>query len=754
MKRIIFTLLLCNLLSFSFSQSTETITLQEEYNDENRMLIEFHLPAFEIIDTNFIEEYEIDEIFNYIRIYDEFGIIDSVGLPQLPQLTFDLHIPYDAVDITVEIVSDTRHEMTVLRKIMPTQEDISNEEPIFNFQINDEYYNSSGGFCNLFVQLTEDFIVFGEHGISLTVFPFVYNPQENSLTVLTNAVFVVSYTRTGEVSETYSSEAKENYLSNIFKNYHKSGGNPIIGRYLMITPPEYENTLTYFANYKRNIGFDVEVVTVTAGSSVATVKNIIQNRYNNTSTRPDYVLLVGEVNEIPAYEGNEDMTDLDNPITDLGYSLLEGNDNLADVFLGRFSVSEENGNEELKNMINKTIFMEMNMHRFAKKAKFMAGTDASSSYMENQFKKGHDYVIPYSFKPLGYDCQKLYQSSINADAAALSDNPLFYLYSGHASAAGFNGVDSTKITNATNTVFPCVFVFACKAGNFAYTTDTTDACIGEHYIRAKDRGGVAYFGSSVTTYNNPDETLEKKIFGDAFLKDEQNLAVIINLGKRRFSYTSVTNKKIKRYIKAYNLLGDPSFDTKGIGCKESFTFYYPEVFESGAEVTYRANDFIENNNSFVVESGADVKLLAGNSVRLKPGFHAKAGSNVSIQIIPCNDGIIRKSMAGNDNDEIDDATEEIVEQKKDEIINPALFSVFPNPTSDEFSLAYTLDSSSFVQIDLYDMQGGFIKNFLKLPQQEAGTYYHNFSLSGLPIGMYLLVFKTASKTITNKIIKH
>ena len=108
--------------------------------------------------------------------------------------------------------------------------------------------------------------------------------------------------------------------------------------------------------------------------------------------------------------------------------------------------------------------------------------------------------------------------------------------------------------------------------------------------------------------------------------------------------------------------------------------------------------------NFEVESGANVKLLAGNSVRLKPGFHAKAGSNVSIQIILCNDGVIRKFLAGDDNDEIDDVTEDIVEQKKDEIINPALFSVFPNPTNDEFSLAYTLDSNSFVQIVLYTMQ--------------------------------------------------
>ena len=52
------------------------------------------------------------------------------------------------------------------------------------------------------------------------------------------------------------------------------------------------------------------------------------------------------------------------------------------------------------------------------------------------------------------------------------------------------------------------------------------------------------------------------------------------------------------------------------------------------------------------------------------------------------------------------------------------------------------------------MQGGIIKNFLKLSQQEAGMYYYNFSLSELSKGLYIIVFKNASKTITNKIIKH
>jgi len=249
--------------------------------------------------------------------------------------------------------------------------------------------------------------------------------------------------------------------------------------------------------------------------------------------------------------------------------------------------------------------------------------------------------------------------------------------------------------------------------------------------------------------------MEKKIFGDAFLKDEQNLAIIINLGKRRFTYVAgIRDKRKTTYLKAYNLLGDPSFDTKGIGCKQSFTFYYPEVFKYGSEITYRANDFIENNNTFVVESGANVKLLAGNRITLKPGFKAEAGSNVSIQIVSCNNGLIQKSLTENAHNEITDIAKNVIEQDTDKLINPAMFSIFPNPTNDDFSLAYTLEDSSFVQIDLYNMSGAYIKNFLQLPQQESGVYYYNFSLSGLSSGTYILIFKNTSRTISNKIIKH
>jgi len=453
----------------------------------------------------------------------------------------------------------------------------------------------------------------------------------------------------------------EDYLYNLIENYKKKETKQFPkGRYLIITPVEYENMLEYFANYKRNIGFDVSIVnTNTTGKTPSDIKKFIQSQYNNASTMPTFILLVGDVNSIPAYEGNPTGKIKTNPISDLEYVLLSGNDYFADVNLGRFSVENV---EQLKNIINKTIFMEVNLHLFEKKAVFIAGDEKKGVwnryYMTNSFKKGHRYVIENSFISLGYRCTELFKPDLKSVMNALNNNPLFYLYAGHGNFTLFAGksfdLGSREVYSAFNTIFPFVFSFACKTGNFAQT------CIGEHFIRANNRGAVAFLGCSVNSQTNTDKTIEKKIFGDAF-KDERYLSSMINLGMKRFATTAGPLKKIREiFLKAYNLLGDPSFDLKGV-------------------------------------------------------FAATIHN--------------------------------------DTITNPALFSVFSNPLDDTFSLVYTLETESFVQIDICASSGESLKNILQLTPQKQGCYYLNFSLTDLSSGLYELVLKDASRTITTPIIK-
>jgi len=328
----------------------------------------------------------------------------------------------------------------------------------------------------------------------------------------------------------------------------------------MITPPEFDSVLSYFAHYKQSIGFEVKVVTTNeTGATADSIKNYIQHQYNDVSTRPVFVLLVGGVDKIPAYEGDESGEVEKKPISDLGYALLEGNDLFADVFLGRFPV---NNAKQLENIIEKTIYMEKNIASFEKKALFIAGDERKGAwnrvYMTNTYKAGHKYVIRNSFIPLGYECKELEQPNKEEVLEALSANPLFFIYAGHGAPRALVGnsffLSQKDLSTATNTVFPVVFSFACKTGNFAQKS------IGEAFICEKEKGAVAFYGSSVVSRTNADPIIERKILGDAFLKDARYLSEMINLGMKRFAKSVGISKKRKEiYMKSYNLLGDPSF---------------------------------------------------------------------------------------------------------------------------------------------------------------------------------------------------
>lgn len=154
---------------------------------------------------------------------------------------------------------------------------------------------------------------------------------------------------------------------------------------------------------------------------------------------------------------------------------------------------------------------------------------------------------------------------------------------------------------------------------------------------------------------------------------------------------------------------------------------------------------------FTIQPGADVSLKAGNEIILRPGFHA-AGGDFEAKIEPCNSNPVVMSFIPQQEEEKKE--EEDKTNIKDRIIDPARFSIFPNPTKSEFSVSYTLDKNDFVKLELYTINGSKLKTLLNVNNQTAGNYYFNFSVSELSAGIYILVFTSSSKKYTYKLIKN
>ncbi|GAB4287489.1 MAG: hypothetical protein Kow0068_13290 [Marinilabiliales bacterium] len=714
------------IILFSQKNIPEGLTItQNGYN----YIINFALPSYSFDTISVTKPDGTSEDFIDFITNEDFGIIDTIGLPQLPQLTFMFAIPYESnvPDIIIQNVQE--QEIYVSNRIYPFQKPVSTDPDsiIPQFTIDENYYNATGIYYDP-VAITDEFIVAGVKGIRITICPFTYNPSQNKITVRTNIVFEIPMV--GQITtKCAESSILDSFFKSLFINEVPLQKSVTKGNYLIITAPDYQSTITYFANYKRNIGYNVTVVsTNTTGTSNDNIKDYIQTRYDNTSTRPVFVLLVGDTDKIPCWIGKHRT----HPKTDLYYATLEGgnNDRVPDVFLGRFSTRTT---ADLQNIINKTIYMETNIHNLSKKAVFLAD-DFWKTYKEG----AHNTVIDDAFEPNNYTCLKLYAddgATSNDAINALNDNQIFMLYAGHGNSSRISDpkVEDDDIQNLTNIVYPFGFSFACSTNKFE-----KDECFGEAWIR-KNHGGVAYYGATHATFVKLDNVLEKKIFKHAWYNNnKEQLSPMIKLGMEKFCNNLYTITRRKKYREMYNLMGDPSLITIGIGCLTDYIFANAEVFHAGDIITYHAANNITNNADFFIESGADVTLKAGNSIVLKPGFHAEAGSHFHASIEPCNSSKSMKSLNSNENvnTENEDNKRTVLENVYENKVN-----AYPNPFSRQTTLEYTLQETSDVNIEVYNLLGEkmLIEN---INNKEQGTHTYNISGVNFQNGIYIIKVQT------------
>jgi hypothetical protein len=504
--------------------------------------INFVLPSYKLnTETVGNEKYYTIEI-------PEYGVISEVGLPALPQLSFNMFISYQEANPSVNVISLSSEVKELKQQIYPFQQPWEKNNPLSErpFTIDRSYYNSAGKVYPT-IEISEPFIINGVKGVIVTIHPFNYNPVENKLTIVNSGEFRLNLNN--YVSPVFGkSRSFNNFFKNIFANYEysteMSGGN-----YLIITAPAYESDLTPFVDFKVSTGFTVDVFnTNTTGTTNTAIKAFIQQRYDNLATRPDYILLVGDVANIPSWTGSGS----DNPTTDLNYVQLEGGDYFADAFIGRYSVTNVT---HLGNAIDKSIFMESYVGSLDKKNVFMASND---NYTISE--GTHNYVIDTYFDPAGYTNLKLYCHTYNATTQqlinALNDNQIFAIYSGHGSETSWADgppLNQSQVNALTNTWYPYVYSFACLTGSFGYSE-----CFGETWLRTA-HGASSFYGSSVTSYWDEDDVLERNVIKAMF---EDELTRVTPMFVQGMIYLvdhyGGINGTTLRYMEMYNLMGDPS----------------------------------------------------------------------------------------------------------------------------------------------------------------------------------------------------
>lgn len=422
----IYKALLAILVFISINTKAQDRSISVVSQNNSSVIFDFNLSNFTVIDTVLDSKYNVNQTFSYIYIDDlNYGIIDSLGWPQMPQLTFNVYLPYNATNTTVGFVSNDEISFNVPYQILPQQEHLFYDTTnIYSFSKDDRCYSSSSWIYTNGAIISNEFNVFGAKGISVTIFPFSYNPSNYLINACLSGRITINYELDERITETPRRYTKttENYLGRFFDNYPARSTDLSKERYLMIVDSTYKSTLNRFVNYKSNVGFDVNIVTTQEiGGDVLSIKAYIQNLYDNINTRPEYVLLVGDANTIPISSGKDGIES--DPITDLNYSRLDGEDYFADVFLGRFPI---NSTYQLENIINKTIYTETNLPYLYDIVYLIAGD--GNSWECRQFEKAHDHIVKNTFEPLGFHWNKYYQPTLAEVQEALSYNPKYFYW--------------------------------------------------------------------------------------------------------------------------------------------------------------------------------------------------------------------------------------------------------------------------------------------------------------------------------------
>lgn len=331
--------------------------------------------------------------------------------------------------------------------------------------------------------------------------------------------------------------------------------------YLIITSEKYihSNILDEFITY-RSAEFSVEVIVNTdIGSDDGDFKSYLMQK------NPNYVLLVGNYTDFPAKT-----IPYTKPVESYNYWVANKIDSLYEIKIpiGLFIVKNE---EELENIINKTILFEQNLDIIPKKIYTHSGSieelepwplefnDEILNEMYNSFFRSNGYLHRH-VTPLDDT-----HNDINSDIQAINNGIKYFLYHGHGNINKWSfgmGVNGLKYLE-NNEYFPIIFSASCLTGTFSGEVDSIKTeCFATNML-ASENGAVAFIGAYNISSKGQNPLLfgfcknidQYERLGDVMLKAYNNKLLPSTVSKY---YPHVNAFEYNRARFQFHIFGDPA----------------------------------------------------------------------------------------------------------------------------------------------------------------------------------------------------
>ncbi|MEO0079104.1 MAG: C25 family cysteine peptidase [candidate division WOR-3 bacterium] len=317
-------------------------------------------------------------------------------------------------------------------------------------------------------------------------------------------------------------------------------------RYLIISADSYTGIVQPLAEWKTRKGCLAKIVPVSQiGATPSQIQSYIRNAYNTWPVRPEFVLLVGSPESIPAYGNN----------TDCYYGDMTG-DYKMEIPVGRFFARNT---RECSTLVAKNLAYEN--PDMSDTTWFLKGTTTvNEDQPPDQYYQADSRLARQFWQAAGYTlCESLSDiqghNSSHVNAAA-SDGRTFITHRGQAVGTWwppFNNITPNTWNNGVK--MPVVVVGSCAT----VTLYPGESMYGDQFVRAGTPqalgGAIAYFGtthtgSHISSYRS---ACFRGFFTAIFADGVDRLGPATIRG--RFWVDSLFHDQT--YYQEWNLLGDP-----------------------------------------------------------------------------------------------------------------------------------------------------------------------------------------------------
>jgi hypothetical protein len=529
--------------------------------DASKVRVELKVPQI-LVEDKLVE----GETFQQLSIPGG-GWLTQVGDPQMPLFCRFVALPPTS-GVRIEVIEEEKETLSGTFLVHPFQKPPfrgENPEPEV-FQINEETYSLDRSFPGDLVEVGEISILRDLRLAPIKFFPVQYNPESGQVTFYKRLVVDIHFEGTGENPQTNPRNVLTRSFVNTYENFvlnfdQVAGGKDLVdGSILIITYDSFNAQVQPLAESKRRRGYSTHLVNKSeAGNTSTQIYNYIYNAYHNWPDPPEYVILVGDVGQIPTNNGLS-------CITDHKYVTVDGSDYFADIHIGRISVQNPT---DAQHVITKTLNYRNNP--------YIGGTDW---FMRGMTISGSDYVDDYNALICGrymvdYAGFTYFDSLWSSRGTAtvtqittrLNQGRSWVAYFGHGSATSWSSTSPSFTNSHVNALsngemLPAIFSVACNNAEFDYYSD----CFAEAWIKAgsvgNEKGAVIICASTEGSQFFYSDTLGRGTY-KAYFKDSLfHFTPAVNSGKM-FMYTYFpegSGSTTEREMQMYTTLGDPELD--------------------------------------------------------------------------------------------------------------------------------------------------------------------------------------------------